>query len=87
MTGGTVALVPATRRQNEALYYVGRTSSTGAFAIRGIAPGDYKMFAWDVMPPGAYTNAAFLEKYEERGTSITIAAGAKATSKLTAIPR
>ena len=85
--GGTVALVPAARRQNDALYYMSRSDSSGAFIIRGIAPGDYKMFAWDVMPPGAYTNAAFLEKYEERSIAVTIAPGAKVTSKVIAIPR
>jgi hypothetical protein len=84
--GGTVAFVPASRRQNDALYYMSRSDSTGAFTIRGIAPGDYKMFAWDVMPPGAYTNAAFLEKYEERAVAVTIAPGAKVTSKVTPIP-
>ena len=87
LVGGIVALVPATRRQNDALYYMMRSESTGAFSIRGIAPGDYKVFAWDVMPPGAYTNAAFLEKYEERAIPVTIAAGGKVTSKVTALPR
>ena len=86
VTGGIVALVPATRRQNDALYFMGRSDSTGAFSIRGIAPGDYKMFAWDVMPPGANTNAAFLEKYEERGIAVTIAPSAKVTSKVTTVP-
>jgi hypothetical protein len=85
--GGSVALVPATRRQNDALYYMSRSDSTGAFSIRGIAPGNYKVFAWDVMPPGAYTNAAFLEKYEERAIDVTFAPGAKVTSQVTAIPR
>jgi hypothetical protein len=85
--GASVALVPAARRQNDALYYVSRADSTGAFTIRGVAPGDYKLFAWDVMPPGAHTNAAFLEKYEERAIPITIAAGAKVTSRVTPIPR
>jgi hypothetical protein len=85
--GGTVALVPATRRQNDALYHMSRSDSTGAFIIRGIAPGDYQMFAWDVVPPGAYTNPGFLEKYAERAIAVTIAPGAKVTSKVTAIPR
>jgi hypothetical protein len=85
--GGTVALVPAARRQNDALYHMSRADSTGAFIIRGIAPGDYRMFAWDVLPPGAHTNAAFLQKYEERAIAVTIAPGAKVTSKVTAIPR
>jgi hypothetical protein len=85
--GGVVALVPATRRENDALYYSARSDSSGSFNIRGIAPGDYKLFSWDVMPPGAHYNAAFLEKYEERGIPLTIAAGGKLTSKVTAIPR
>ena len=87
LTGGVVALVPATRRENDALYFTARSDPSGNFVIRGIAPGNYKLFSWDVMPPSAQYNAAFLEKYEERGVPITIAAGAKLTSKVTAIPR
>jgi hypothetical protein len=84
---GVIALVPATRRENEALYHSSRSDSTGNFSIRGITPGDYKLFAWDSMPGSAHYNAAFLEKYEERGMPITIAVGAKLTPKVTAIPR
>jgi hypothetical protein len=87
LNSGVVALVPATRRENDALYYSTRSDSSGNFNIRGIAPGNYKLFSWDVMPQGAHYNAAFLEKYEERGVPITIGAGAKITSKVTAIPR
>jgi Carboxypeptidase regulatory-like domain/Polysaccharide lyase family 4, domain II len=87
LIGGTVALAPATRRQNDALYYVSRGDSSGTFAIRGIVPGEYKVFAWDVMPPGAYTNAAFLEKYEDHAIAVTIALGGKVTSKVTVLPR
>lgn len=87
LTNAVVALVPVTRRENDARYYSSRSDSTGSFSIRGIAPGDYKLFSWDVMPPGAHYNAAFLEKYEERGIPMTIAASAKVTSKVTAIPR
>ena len=87
LSGGVVALVPATRRANEALYYSARSDSTGSFSIRGIAPGDYKLFSWDIMPPGAHYNAAFLEKYEELGIPMTVAAGSKANLKVVAIPR
>lgn len=87
LSSGVVALVPATRRENDALYYSARSDSSGNFSIRGIAPGNYKLFSWDVMSPGAHYNAAFLEKYEERGVPITIGAGAKLTVKATAIPR
>jgi hypothetical protein len=87
LSAGVVVLVPATRRENDALYYNTRSDSAGNFSIRGIAPGDYKLFSWDVMPQGAHYNAAFLEKYEERGIPITIAPRARLTSKVTAIPR
>jgi hypothetical protein len=86
LSGGVVALVPA-RRENEALYHSSRSDSNGGFTLRGIAPGDYKLFAWDAVPGTAHFNAAFLEKYEERGIPITIAAGAKLTQKITSIPR
>jgi hypothetical protein len=39
------------------------------------------------MPPGAVSNAVFLQKYEERGIAISLAPGAKITQKVTAIPR
>jgi hypothetical protein len=87
LNSAVVALVPATRRENDALYYSTRSDVTGSFSLRGIAPGDYKLFSWEVMPQGAHYNAAFLEKYEERGLPITIGAGAKLTSKVTVIPR
>jgi hypothetical protein len=87
LSGGVVALVPATRRENDALYYSARSDSGGNFNIRGIAPGNYKLFSWDVIPLTAELNAEFLEPYEERGIPITIAAGGKVTQKVTSIPR
>jgi hypothetical protein len=87
LIGGVIALVPVKRRENLALYNTLRSDSTGAFLMRGIAPGEYKLFAWDYMPAGASANAAFLEKYEEKGIPITFGVDGKLTQKLTAIPR
>jgi hypothetical protein len=87
LIGGSVALVPVSRRENPSLYYSVSSDSAGSFAIRGITPGDYKLFSWDYMPPGAASNAAFLEKYEEKAIGISFTPGAKVTQKVTAIPR
>jgi len=87
LIAGSVALVPITRRDNPSLYYSASADSSGSFTIRGIAPGEYKLFAWDYLPPGAASNAAFLEKYEDKGLAISFATGAKTTQKVTAIPR
>jgi hypothetical protein len=87
LIAGSVALVPAARRDNPLLYYSTASDSNGSFTIRGIAPGEYKLFAWDYMPPGAASNTAFLEKYEDKGVAISFAAAAKTSQKVTAIPR
>jgi hypothetical protein len=66
LIGGTVALVPITRRENPMLYYAASADSMGNFAICGIAPGDYKLFAWDYMPPGAANNAVAFRNMNNR---------------------
>ena len=71
--GALVALVPPEgRRQNPALYKTATSDATGKFTIRGIAPGTYKLFAWDSLQNGAYQNPAFLSKYEERGRAVNV---------------
>jgi hypothetical protein len=75
--GAIVALIPASRRANHALYYGATADGTGAFGIRGVAPGEYKIIAWDSIPAGAYLNAEFLKKYEDSGDSITITPDSK----------
>ena len=47
--------------------------------MTGIAPGDYKIFAWENLPNGAEENAEFLERYETRGKVVTVSAGATIT--------
>lgn len=75
--GAIVALIPASRRANHALYYGATADGTGAFGMRGVAPGEYKIIAWDSIPAGAYLNADFLKKYEDSGNSITVTPDSK----------
>jgi hypothetical protein len=74
----TVVLVPSlSRRQNPELYKIVQTDAQGHFALTGVAPGSWKVFAWESIQPSAYQNAEFIQKYEERGTSVTVAAGVR----------
>jgi hypothetical protein len=84
----SVALVPsAPRRANPSLYNVVGTDTAGKFTIRGIAPGEYKVFAWLTSPgPQAEQNAEFIAQYETRGTAVNIQAGSTRTVQLTALP-
>jgi hypothetical protein len=79
----TVVLVPAmSRRQNPALYRTIQTDAQGHFVLAGIAPGSWKLFAWESVQPSAYQNEEFLRKYEERGTSVTVPAGLRAIAEV-----
>ena len=63
---------PPTRRQNRALYKVAFTDSGGRFAFRGVPPGEFKLFAWNVTPIGAYKNDAFLARFESSGQTVRV---------------
>jgi hypothetical protein len=76
--GKTVVLVPsAQRRQNPSLYKVGNSDAQGKVVLTNLMPGQYKLFAWDNVPVGAWMNAEFIGKVEERGTSVSINAGSR----------
>jgi protocatechuate 3,4-dioxygenase beta subunit len=87
----SVALVPSTpRRQATQLYKSVATDASGQFNFRGVAPGEYKIFAWPAIPYSlrgqAYMNEEFLSRYEFRGVPVRVSAGATATVQLTTTP-
>jgi hypothetical protein len=88
ISGVTVALVPlATYRQNRARYQSVTSDATGRFVIRSIIPGEYKLFAWPDVASGAYFNAKFLSRYEDRGKAVTVGQSGTATVDVVAIER
>jgi hypothetical protein len=86
VAGATVALVPeAARRENLALYLSAVSDASGRFVMRGVPPGDYKLFAWESVRPFAYQNAAFIAKVESRGREIHVGQGTTANAELAII--
>ena len=80
--GKTVVLVPAVqRRQNPSLYKVGNSDAQGNVVLTNLAPGQYKLFAWDNVPVGAWMNPEFIAEVEGRGTSVTINAGSRQSAQ------
>jgi hypothetical protein len=51
-----------------------------------IAPGDYKLFAWDEIEPGAWEDANFLRTYETHGRALTLREGSVEAVSLSSIP-
>lgn len=65
----------------------GSSDSEGNFSLSGIAPGSYKLFAWqETVWIGARRNPAFIASYEEHGRPVTVAGASTVTAELTAIP-
>ena len=48
-------------------FKVTSTDQYGRFSLRGVAPGSYKLFAWDEVPMGAYFDPDFLGLVEDKG--------------------
>jgi hypothetical protein len=71
--GATVVLVPEERkRHREDLFFQQTADQNGRFSFRGVPPGDYQVFAWDKVEPGAWRDPAFLERYEEDGVKLSV---------------
>jgi protocatechuate 3,4-dioxygenase beta subunit len=85
--GASVTLVPnPPHRAEKSLYNITTTDQLGHFVLQGIPPGDYKLFAWEGLDPGAYKSSDFLLPFENRGQSIHIIEGASLSVQLDLIP-
>lgn len=54
--------------------------------MRGIAPGAYKVFAWEALEPNAYFDPQILRQYEDQGKPIRVVEGGKVTAEVKMIP-
>jgi hypothetical protein len=73
-----IVLVPSVpRRENAALFKTAASvDDRGVGTITDVAPGRYKVFAFQGLPPGgAEQNAEFLTVYEDLGVTTDVAAG------------
>jgi hypothetical protein len=57
----------------------------GGFQFGALAPGKYKLFAWERMEDVPWTEAEFQKRFEDRATEITAGAGETQKVQLRAI--
>jgi hypothetical protein len=87
LPGVSVVLVPElSRRENYQLHKTQSTDQYGNFDLRGIAPGDYKLFSWEEVEPDSWQDPEFLKPFEDKGQRITLQDEDRNTVKVTAIP-
>jgi hypothetical protein len=83
----TVVLAPDTAQQKRIDLYRSATSdASGKVHWDGVAPGDYKIFAFEDIENGAWTDPEFMKAYESRGKSVHIDDHGRANVDVRVIP-
>ena len=68
-----VVLVPNVPMRENVLFYDRTTSTeTGQFKFERVAPGEYKVFAFERLPDTAEQNSRFISRYETLGKPVTV---------------
>jgi hypothetical protein len=85
-SGAITVLIPAVRSRVD-LYKTATSDQTGQVLFTGVAPGDYKIIAWEDVPQGAYLNADFVQPYEDRAQSVHVDKAGAVSAQMKVIPR
>jgi protocatechuate 3,4-dioxygenase beta subunit len=74
-TGASVLLVPADKTKRETLLSFPTASSdqNGRYSLINLAPGDYLLFAFADVEPGAWQDPHFLARFEDQGRKVKLA--------------
>lgn len=86
-SGLLVTLIPdADHRRVMLRYKTANTDKNGHFLIKGVAPGEYKIYAWEEMEESAYADPDFVKPHEADGEAVSIKERGHETVQLKMIP-
>jgi hypothetical protein len=87
-SGTVVVLIPKekSRRELARLYQQTTTDSQGRFTFRNLAPGEYKVYAWEDVEPTAWLDPGFMKPLEELGVSATVPESGQVSVQAKVIP-
>ena len=80
-----VAIPDAPHRDIDWKYRAEVTDQNGRFLLRGIVPGEYRIFSWDSIDDFDWYDAEQLKPYESKGMSIRVEEGDRKTVQLKVI--
>ena len=83
--GILAVLVPDRNRDHTELFKTATTDQTGHYSIRGIPPGDYKLFAWETLESFGYFDPELLKQSESQGKAIHINESSKLNQDIRSI--
>ncbi len=85
--GATVTLIPdADHRAISWLYKTANTDQNGRFTMKGMRPGEYKVYAWEDIEPGAWQDPDFVKPHESAGEAVSVKESSHATVQLKLVP-
>ena len=83
--GVQAILIPDNRGRTE-LYKTATTDQDGRFVMRGITPGDYKVFAWEAMETYGYFDPEVVRRSEVLGKVVRVAESSRLSVEGKIIP-
>jgi hypothetical protein len=90
--GGTaiIVLIPAAGRDNIRLIKISNASPSGDFKFRGVAPGDYRILAFNDPTlnghgGGALYSSEFTDRYSSQATPVNVQSGVPVSVRLSSI--
>jgi carboxypeptidase family protein len=86
--GAVVVLIPQEKDRREQITYFKQTTTDqfGNFSLKNLPPGEYKVFAWEDVEPGAYSDPEFLKPLEGNGKNVTVQESGRQSVQLKLIP-
>jgi hypothetical protein len=85
--GATVTLIPDTEHRSISwLYKTTNSDQNGRFTIKGVRPGEYKVYAWEDIESGAQQDPDFVKPHESAGEAVSVKEGSHDTAQLKLVP-
>jgi hypothetical protein len=85
--GATVTLIPdAEHRSITWMYKNANTDQNGHFTIKGVRPGEYKIYAWEDLEPGAQQDPDFVKPHESAAEAVSVKESSHETVQLKVVP-
>jgi hypothetical protein len=81
-----VVLVPNGSHDRFELFKSATTDKSGRFSLGAIAPGDYKLFAWEALELYSWLDPDVLKHYEGRGRAVHVAESSRQSIEARMIP-
>jgi uncharacterized surface anchored protein len=78
LVSGAIVLLAPEWRSRANLFKSTTSDQNGHYEFATIAPGNYKLFAWEDVEPNAWEDSDFLKDYEKLGEKVVLDPGAQA---------